>query len=204
VAFEKWTCPANISSGGIMKPTVMAFLMLIASSPLRAQTPTHQGLTSQPNQTDSALTAETRQVFQSILANILKAAQQMPEQSYRFKPASDARTFGELLAHIANVQTTLCADINGHPQAHSGTQQQSKEKTIKDLEASTGECDIAFGELSAENMSKRVQTPAGQLTHLAALMYIITHASDAYGQLTVYPRLNHLAPPTTDMAKGVM
>jgi hypothetical protein len=31
-----------------------------------------------------------------------------------------------------------------------------------------------FDELSAENA--QVQTPAGELTHLAALVYIITHA----------------------------
>ncbi|MGH9692277.1 MAG: DinB family protein [Candidatus Acidiferrales bacterium] len=184
-----------------MKPTVLAFLVFIAAGNLPAQNKTPQGLTSQTHQTDSALTAQTRLVFQTISANTLKATREMPEKSYSFRPISGARTFGELVAHIADVQTALCSNINGQPEKI--VSQTSKEGLIKDLVHSAVECQSAFDELSAQNENTLVQTPSGQLTHLAALIYILTHGSEEYGQMEIYLRLNHLEPPTTDEPQKV-
>lgn len=187
-----------------MKTILFGVLLLLTSaSAARAQDSKPQGLTSQPNQTDSALTAETRKVFQSTSDNILKAARQMPEPAYKFKPADDTRTFGELMAHIATVQMTLCANMNGHP-AKSTANDASKDDLVKALASSVTECDEAFSELSAENANKLVDAPAGKMTHLAALVYVITHASEEYGQMAIYLRLNHLAPPTNDQVKGTV
>lgn len=184
-----------------MKSILIACLLLISSNALYGQAKGPQGLTSQPNQTDSALTAEIRHVFQSVSTNLLKAAREMPENDYTFKPANAERTFGELIAHIGSVQSTLCANINGHP-AKSSSEKESKDILIKNLESSVGECMTVFTELSAENASKMVQTPAGQLTHLAALVYIITHASEEYGQISIYLDLKNKARPTDDNAKA--
>jgi hypothetical protein len=48
---------------------------------------------------------------------------------------------------------------------------------IKDLGSSSQECERAFDELSAQNVFIGVDTPAGRLTRMKALLYIITHAS---------------------------
>jgi uncharacterized damage-inducible protein DinB len=176
--------------------------MALTAGPVVQAQSKAQGLTSQPHQTDSALTAETRHVFQAVSGNLLKAAREMPDKSYNFKPAKDARSFGEMISHIATVQNTLCGNINGHS-ASKGGAFTSKDEAVKNLEHSVAECETAFGELSAENMSKTVQTASGQLTHIVALMYIITHAGEEYGQLTTYLELNQLAPPTNDNVKGV-
>jgi uncharacterized damage-inducible protein DinB len=188
-----------------MKLFAAVTILLLTGSVVSGQTKSPsgqpQGVIPQPNQTDSALTAETRRVFQSISMNILKAAREMPANAYDFKPSSDARTFGDLLAHIAKVQTTLCDNINNH-RAKMETQPPSKDNTIKDFETSVTECEESFAELSAENINTLVEAPAGKITHLAALIYIISHASEEYGQLTIYLRLNHLEPPTSDEPKG--
>jgi uncharacterized damage-inducible protein DinB len=186
-----------------MKLTTTLFCALAAAGCLQAQSKTPQGLTPQPNQTDSALTAQTRKIFQTATDNILKSAREMPESSYGFRPVDGVRTFGELIAHIANVQSTLCGNINGHP-AHKATTPASKDNVIKDLGSSSQECETAFDELSAQNVSIPVDTPAGRLTHMGALLYIITHASEEYGQLAIYLRLNHLTPPTSDQPKTTL
>jgi uncharacterized damage-inducible protein DinB len=184
-----------------MKPLLIAALVLGTTSVFHAQTKNPQGLTPQAHQTDSALTAQTRRLFESGSDNVLKAARTMPEASYSFKAVDGVRTFGELVAHIADVQATLCGNISGHRPAKPNAQPMSRDARIQALQASIGECDTAFGELSAENMGTLVQTPAGQLTHLSALLYIISHASEEYGELALYLRLNHLAPPASDEPK---
>ncbi len=186
-----------------MKTSAFAFLLTITVCSLHAQNGKPQGLTSQPNQTDSAMTAETRRVFQSVEMNVVKTAQEMPESSYTFTPVKGVRTFGETMAHIANVQATLCTNINGG-KLNKASGQASKDAIIKDLENSVRSCQEAFDELSAENAQKMVQTPVGQLTHIAALVYIITHASEEYGELAVYLRLNNLTPPSTDQSKKTL
>jgi uncharacterized damage-inducible protein DinB len=186
-----------------MRTGTLLTLTMAASALLNAQTGKPQGLTSQPNQTDSALTAETRRVFIVIVDNISKAAKEMPENLYSFRPSGDARSFGELVAHIATVQNTLCSTMNGH-QAHKAGSPATKDTMIADLGNSDRECDESFDELSAQNANVKVQTPAGQLTHLAALVYIITHASEEYGQLAIYLELNKLHPPSSDQTKKVL
>lgn len=189
-----------------MNTSTFALLITIpiAVCSLHGQSDKAQGLTSQPNQTDSAMTAETRKVFQNVEMNIVKTAREMPESSYTFTPVKGVRTFGELMGHIANVQGTLCGNINGDKLPKTGGATASKEETIKQLENSVRSCQEAFDELSAQNAQKMVQTPVGQLTHIAALLYIITHASDEYGELSIYLRLNNLAPPSSDQPKTTL
>jgi len=160
-----------------------------------------QGVSAVPNQTDNPLTKDIRSVFDRIMANLLEAARSMPATAYGFKPADGTRTFGELVAHIATVQSSLCADINGsktRPAAPSS----GKEAVVASLESSVAQCHISFAELSAQNLEITVQSPIGRVTHLVALVFIITHASEEYGQLSVYLRLNHVNPPTSDTADG--
>jgi uncharacterized damage-inducible protein DinB len=191
--------------GGTMKHYLLLALILITGFRLTAQSTqipnSPQGLTNQPNQTDNPLMAESRRVYQAVSTNLLKAAQEMPDNLYAYKPVGTSRTFGDLIEHIARVQRELCNNLNGkHPE--NRLQSGSKEGRIKDLSGSIGDCDSAFAELSAQNANVMVQAPAGRVTHLAALEYIITHASEEYGQLTMYLRLNHLMPPTSDEPSG--
>ena len=181
----------------------LTLLILLFLAPLQAVQAQDkpQGLTPQANQTDSTLTAETRSVFRSISLNILKAAREMPESSYNMTPEKGVRNFGQLVTHIANVQETLCANINGHP-AKTEPESSTKEEMLKHLSESIAGCQMAFDELSAENATKHVTSPAGEVTHIVALVYIITHASEEYGQMSIYLRLAHLKPPTSDDATG--
>jgi uncharacterized damage-inducible protein DinB len=184
-----------------MKYFLLALVVFGAASMSRSQTKVPASGIAQANETDNSLTAETRHVFQSISANTLKAAREMPESSYSFKPTSDVRTFGELIVHIATVQSTLCSNVNGHSHK-TVAPQTSKDRIVQELADSAQECQDAFDELSAENASRFVEAPAGKVTHLVALLYVITHASEEYGQLSVYLRLNHLKPPTSDEPNG--
>jgi uncharacterized damage-inducible protein DinB len=185
-----------MSGGKIVKTLTPGLVLLLCLVTTRAQNKP-QGLTTQLNQTDSALTAETRNVFVNVSENTLKAAREMPDNLYDFAPTDGMRTFRQLVAHIADVQSNLCSNINGsQPKTVEPTE--PKVAMVNALAASVTQCQMSFSELSAENANALVRAPVGQVTHLVALMYIITHESEEYGQMSIYLRLNHLPPPTTD------
>jgi len=149
-----------------VKNLILGMVLLLCVVTTQAQNKP-QGLTSQPNQTDSALTAETRNVFVNVSENTLKAAREMPDNLYDFTPAEGMRTFRQLVAHIADVQSTLCSNINGsQPKTVEPTE--PKEAMVNALAASVTQCQMSFSELSAENANALVRAPVGQVTHLVA------------------------------------
>jgi len=52
---------------------------------------------------------EAKQNYQGVKNNLQRMAEQMPEESYSFKATPDVRTFGELVAHVADTQARLCS-----------------------------------------------------------------------------------------------
>jgi hypothetical protein len=182
-----------------MSHTLCVAILFLSAAPLLSQKQ-GQGLTPEPNQTDSRATAEIRQIFHNTSANLLKATREMPENLYSFTPSEGTRTFGDMVAHITDVQSTLCGNLNRDAKRPAKLPA-TKQQLISDLESSIAQCEVSFAELSAQNEGTSVSTPEGAKTHIGALIYIDTHLSQEYGQLTVYLSLNHLAPPSSDMPK---
>ena len=76
----------------------LSFVLFAAATALRAQNP---------------MTAEVTAAYKEVSANILKAAEKMPDADYGFKPAPESRTFGQLIAHVADAQMGLCGAAKG-------------------------------------------------------------------------------------------
>src|ERR1035437_5631501 len=71
-------------------------------------------------QTTNPLIAEGKRSYTMYKGYWTRAAAAMPEDGYSFKPsapvpagAQDMRTFGELLAHVADHQTSWCSSVLG-------------------------------------------------------------------------------------------
>jgi len=67
------------------------------------------GLKAQSN----PLSADAKGDYTSIKNILLKSADKMPEENYSFRTTPQVRTYGEMIAHIADVQTILCATVKG-------------------------------------------------------------------------------------------
>ena len=61
--------------------------------------------------TESPATKEIRQESYAVTNNIRHAADKMPETDCGFKPAAGMRSFGEVLAHVADVQSKTCRSM---------------------------------------------------------------------------------------------
>jgi hypothetical protein len=56
--------------------------------------------------------SELKQFYTVRKGDLLKAADRMPTEDYDFKPTPDMRTFGQLIAHIADAQMSFCSGAN--------------------------------------------------------------------------------------------
>ncbi|HKE21079.1 MAG TPA: DinB family protein, partial [Bryobacteraceae bacterium] len=63
------------------------------------------------------LSGEIRQMYDRVKNNLTKTAEKMPQENYSFKPTAETRTFGQIIAHVADVQARTCSEINGEPKA---------------------------------------------------------------------------------------
>src|SRR5215510_14302074 len=70
-----------------------------------------------PPQNPNPMSAELKQSYANIKNNLTKMAEKMPEESYGFKATADIRSFGELVAHVADAQARTCSAVNGEQKA---------------------------------------------------------------------------------------
>jgi uncharacterized damage-inducible protein DinB len=173
-----------------MKNRVFLTLACVATLSLAGQTPPAK-------QTESPATKEIREEFYAVTNNIRHAADKMPESAYSFKPAPAMRSFGEVLAHVADVQAKTCGSMLRDKKPVPVTPGTGKADLTKTLAASFDECYEAFSELSAENQNQTVPTPAGQRARIAALTMVLGHDNEEYGYMAVYLRLKGVVPPST-------
>jgi hypothetical protein len=71
-------------------------------------------------QTASSPFAGLKANHDAVKSDWQKMAEQMPEESYSFKPTPEMRTFGQLVAHVADVQAQLCSTVSGEKKAVNG------------------------------------------------------------------------------------
>ena len=77
-------------------------------------------------QAQNPLSDDVKAAYQAAKINILKAAEKMPESEYSFKPTPDVRTFGQLIAHVADAQMVMCGVAKGEPRRGDAASKTSK------------------------------------------------------------------------------
>jgi len=145
-------------------------------------------------QNTSPLIVEAKRNYTNVKNNLTKAAEKMPEENYSFQPVPEIRTFGALLAHIADAQTGLCSSVHGERKRGDAGTKTTKADLVAALAASFAECDAAFDSLTDANFQEAV----GQRTKLGTLIYATTHDNEEYGYMAVYFRLKGIVPPSSE------
>ena len=139
-------------------------------------------------------------------------AAKMPEADYGSKPSTmpEVRTFGQVIAHIADGQFDTCAKVRGVANPNEGKQLDQTLKTKaefgKALADSFTFCDEAFSATTEENALQPVRMKFGarviELPRVSVLYGVLTHTSEMYGIGTVYLRAKGLVPPASEPAAG--
>lgn len=143
------------------------------------------------------LSNELKQSYNGVKNNLLKAAEQMPDNAYDFKASPDIRTFGQLIAHIADAQMRTCSAFKGEAKSAHAASKTTKADLVAALQASFDECDGAYGGLTDAAAVELVKTPRGSMSKLGILMRNVIHDNEEYGYLAVYMRLKGVVPPSS-------
>ena len=138
--------------------------------------------------------------------NFTQAAAKMSDADYSFKPGStpEARTYAQVIAHIAQAQFGQCSGLKGVPNPMQGKNLEQELKTKEDVTKALAEsfalCDDLFAQLTDANATEMVKAGPNEMTRAAALYGVIVHGNEMYGTAAVYLRSKNLVPPSTENA----
>jgi uncharacterized damage-inducible protein DinB len=131
---------------------------------------------------------------------VLKSLDKMPEDKYSFKPSADVRSYGQVLAHIADGQYVLCGTVKeGKPQ-FKGNEKTATTKTaiVKALNDGFAYCDAVYASLTDASSAEIVSWFGQKRTKLSVLDFNIAHTMEHYGNLVTYMRMNGIVPPSSE------
>ena len=149
-------------------------------------------------QSAAPLVADGKQVFTPIKNNLVKLAEKMPADLYEFKPAPEMRSFGALMAHIADAQTRNCSAASGETKAATAASKTSKDDLVAALKESMATCDSAWASLTEANALIMTKFRNGERSKLGIMMYNNVHSNEEYGYASVYLRVKGIVPPSSE------
>lgn len=174
-----------------MKSFAAALVIALSATPAMSQTavtaPANPGVTT------------SGVYWEQMTANVTKAAEQMPEANYAFRPVATVRTFGQLIAHVAGAQTMICGAALGEKTAGEDDiekKRMSKADLAAALKTSTAYCRRAYAMTDATSTGM-IKLFGQDMTRLSALMLNATHNAEHYGNLVTYLRIKGMVPPTS-------
>jgi uncharacterized damage-inducible protein DinB len=154
--------------------------------------------------------AAVNQTFAMISRNFVSLADAMPDDKWTFAPKdgrdgafNGARTFAQQVKHVACANVAFGSEIEhkappagcetGGP--HTAT---SKAELMKYLRESFEYASSVLNTLTSGDALDPTEGPyAGKSTRLGVATLAVWHASDHYGQLVVYLRMNGIVPPAS-------
>lgn len=158
---------------------------LIACAALRAQ--------------DNPLSAETKAYYNVVKTNILKSAQKMPEANYSFRPTPEVRSFGQLIAHVADSQYEFCGPVRSeHKMSNIEKTVTGKAELIAALQTAFSYCDEAYNSMTDAHAADKIKFFGGDRTKLITLNFNTMHSDEHYGNIVTYLRMKGLVPPSSE------
>lgn len=135
--------------------------------------------------------------------NIIRSAEKMPEENYSYKPTPDIRSFGEILAHVADAQYLFCSAALGEKNPSPGVEKNkhTKAEITGALEEAFAYCDRAYNGMTDANMGQVVKALGADRSRAGLLAFNTDHAFEHYGNLVTYLRLKGIVPPSSEPRK---
>jgi len=114
------------------------------------------------------------------------------------------RTFGQMLAHVANTQFTYCAAAKGEPNPNKDDLEKTaltKAAIQKALADSFAFCDTIYLSLTDAKAMELIKVGQNEIPRAGRLISNIAHDNEHYGNLVTYMRIKGIVPPSTERAQ---
>lgn len=181
-----------------MQTVQRALLLLVLTPAVAAAQP--ESASPPDESAKPPLIAHNEHLSGGVSTILLAAAELMPEESYGFKPTEAVRSFGEILAHVADSQYAFCSIVRGDqspaPPVEGPTS--SKADLMAALEQAFAYCRRAYDGLDETTAAEMVTFQGGPSPRLGVLYVNQVHTIEHYGNLVTYLRMNGIVPPTSD------
>ena len=142
--------------------------------------------------------AAARPQYEEAKDNLLRSADEMPEESYGFRPTAAVRSFGQIIGHLAGSHEAFCGAALGTPRPESAAYEKltSKAELVAVLRKSFEMCDRAYS-ISDAAAAAPIRMFGQDMTLLGVLIMNIGHDNLHYGNLVTYMRMKGLVPPSS-------
>lgn len=146
------------------------------------------------------LSTHNKVVYARLKDILLRSAEKMPEEHYGFKPVDTVRSYGQIVAHVADAQYLFCSAALGEKNPAPGIEKgkTSKADIIAALKDSFAYCDRAYDGLTDATAAQTVKLFGSDAPKLGALSINNAHTIEHYGNLATYLRIKNIVPPTSE------
>lgn len=146
------------------------------------------------------LSTHNKYVYARLKDILLRSAEKMPEEHYGFKPVDTVRSYGQIVAHVADAQYLFCSAALGEKNPAPGIEKgkTSKADIIAALKDSFAYCDRAYDGLTDATAAQTVKLFGSDAPKLGALGINNAHTIEHYGNLATYLRIKNVVPPTSE------
>ena len=146
---------------------------------------------------ENSFSADARQTYGIIKDSLLKAADKMPAENYSFRTVAEVRTFGEMIAHVADAQIRMCGVVKGESPAATARSKTTKADLVAALQASFDYCDPVYASMTDAVGAAKVKWVKWDMSKLGLLNWNISHDNEMFGIIGAFIRLKGLVPPSS-------
>jgi DinB superfamily len=150
---------------------------------------------------NNPVSADARQSYALVKDSLLKAAERMPAQDYSFRTVPQVRTFGEMIAHVADAQLLMCQVVKGEKttaNAKFAPPKTAKADLMASLKASFDYCDPVYASMTDQSGVVPVKWFRWDMSRLGLLNWNIAHDNEMYGIIGAFLRIKGLVPPSSE------
>jgi hypothetical protein len=149
---------------------------------------------------DNPLSAFNKGAYARTKNILLRSAEKMPEENYKFKPTDAVRSYGQIVGHVADAQYTFCSIALGekNPAPNIEKTKTSKADLVSALKDAFAYCDKAYDGMTDAAGAQMIKLFGGDAPKFGALEVNNMHNLEHYGNLTTYMRMKNIVPPSSE------
>ena len=173
---------------------VLGALMAVPLAVVAQQTPTAPAAPPA-----NPISASEAGIYRSISGNVVRAAEEMPEENYSFKPTPDVRSFGQMVGHEADANYMFCSMATGDKNPSPGVEKTktSKADLVAALKDAVAYCTKTYGGMTDTQGAAMTKFMNFQVSKLSLLSINTAHTDEHYGNMVTYLRIKGLVPPSS-------